>query len=1171
MSASSDGTQVPAPDQREADPANPGTSSERSARWGSKHLRHIALAGLATVSAALWFGPIGRDQGLFELAGRSAKTIAEKELPANAVSLVVTHVVFVLAFAAALALCVGRCRVWRPLAYVAIGAYLLVGEVENRQLLEIVHAKRDGELRAPREAARQLASASAAKWALLCAALLLLAASWYVALPKRRIKTVGWGRTRSSSRVPVGPAFARTDVSWHGPANRSRLDNGELISEWTPNPNRFGVALSGGGIRSASFALGAMQELRARGLLEKARYLTTVSGGGYTGSAFTAMNQPRVDPTGTLHAPEAERQQWREGAPEEQALRRSLRYLATSNAGLISAVGRIVFGLFVNLVLLYLLTFAFVRPVGWLIGSDWVAPGLRVQQPVATRVFDPTDKRCTVSPPSDTPPISIVDVRDASPSVSTRRFEVTLAAPTQCIALVSPPSIYEKVKSIRLEMFRPAIVIVAEGVARVERQGSFAPRWCTPKDCPNAQPGAAAGDVVAGLIDVVQPTISLRPDAVGIGPSESIAPYLTVDRPGPRRMVTPVSILDRRDPDKAQRSVSPWVARLLLLAAAVAVYRIGRRPNNYRTFNRIALWLAVGGATLLVVWTVLPAAVDAVPRAISAAANGGASPATRPKVFGVQLPASSLSNIIAFVVLGARSVQRHLSRGKGQGAAAIAKPLQSNGRALAKKVSRVMSRTVIGVVLFFVAFVNILTILTVGALNGPNGRFTWLSDLLWGDRFVGKFPPDYLLWLVVVFILLALVSFTEASSWSMAPIYRRRLTNGFAWSRRGDTAERRPYGRADVVGERAATRTDEGGDLVARSLAWQDLTSATTGGYAGGVDGDGTEHVLCCAANVRGEDRAPTARNAISFSASRSYVGAAEIGWMDTKTYRSKLSPRRSWDVSLPGLVATSGAAASPGMGRADLGPTGSVLAILNVRLGAWLPNPAWVAQVEDGEWRHVPGWRWFVREVFRRFDSHAPYLYVTDGGHWENLGLVELLRRGCANVVVVSAAGDGLYSNSTFASAVEIARTDLGVEIEIDALWKTRPFLGEPTGRFPEGREYLLAAGSDAPVIGRFASEGWAFGSIRYPCDKDGDAVVGTILLIEASMVDGLAADVHAYAEKHPEFPNVSTGDQFFTDEDFEAYRVLGRTLVRDAFSGSKGLRFSDTIDSCSRAHPAH
>jgi hypothetical protein len=48
-----------------------------------------------------------------------------------------------------------------------------------------------------------------------------------------------------------------------------------------------GLALSGGGIRSATFCLGVTQVLAEKGFLKEVDYLSTVSGGGYTGSFLT--------------------------------------------------------------------------------------------------------------------------------------------------------------------------------------------------------------------------------------------------------------------------------------------------------------------------------------------------------------------------------------------------------------------------------------------------------------------------------------------------------------------------------------------------------------------------------------------------------------------------------------------------------------------------------------------------------------------------------------------------------------------------------------------------------------------------------------------------------------------------------------------------------------------
>jgi Patatin-like phospholipase len=48
--------------------------------------------------------------------------------------------------------------------------------------------------------------------------------------------------------------------------------------------NKFGIAMSGGGIRSATINLGFLRTLNLFKILEKADYVSTVSGGGYTGA-----------------------------------------------------------------------------------------------------------------------------------------------------------------------------------------------------------------------------------------------------------------------------------------------------------------------------------------------------------------------------------------------------------------------------------------------------------------------------------------------------------------------------------------------------------------------------------------------------------------------------------------------------------------------------------------------------------------------------------------------------------------------------------------------------------------------------------------------------------------------------------------------------------------------
>jgi hypothetical protein len=393
------------------------------------------------------------------------------------------------------------------------------------------------------------------------------------------------------------------------------------------------------------------------------------------------------------------------------------------------------------------------------------------------------------------------------------------------------------------------------------------------------------------------------------------------------------------------------------------------------------------------------------------------------------------------------------------------------------------------------------------------------------------FPGDRIMWTAIVVVLLVSRTWFAAGTWSMGTFFRRRLRWAFA----SEPAASPPWRRHVDLDDRASL-TDEGHRV-------------------GKLAGTNAELVICCAGNIRGYDRAAAGRHAVSFTASRSWIGGPELGWMRTPSYVDKLSSNRRDDLTIAALTAVSGAAVSPAMGKSSLGPIGAVLAVLNVRLGGWLPHPAAVAATPTGAvWKHTPGWPYFLRETLLRYRHECPYVYVSDGGHWENLGLVEALRRGCNQIIAISAAGDGAYSNATLAQAIEIARTDLRIDIELDDVWTMRPLAGDPpdTATAPPdtatGRQYLYQRGDD-PIVARFARNGHAFGTftrrgVGPPNDK------GIILLIEASMIDGMPVDVHAYAESHHEFPDVSTGDQLFSNADFEAYRKLGEVLTLEALA---------------------
>jgi hypothetical protein len=152
--------------------------------------------------------------------------------------------------------------------------------------------------------------------------------------------------------------------------------------------------------------------------------------------------------------------------------------------------------------------------------------------------------------------------------------------------------------------------------------------------------------------------------------------------------------------------------------------------------------------------------------------------------------------------------------------------------------------------------------------------------------------------------------------------------------------------------------------------------------------------------------------------------------------------------------------------------------------------------------------------------------VYVTDGGHWDNLGLVELLRRGCGQILCFDAAGDDLAHFDMLSAAIALARSDLAVEIDID-LAPLRP-----------GDDGLSASDH-------------ARGTVTYP-----DGTAGVLVFAKAAMPKDAPLDVEAFRERDARFPTTSTFDQFFDDRQFESYRALGAHAARGAVRSLRAWR---------------
>jgi hypothetical protein len=160
---------------------------------------------------------------------------------------------------------------------------------------------------------------------------------------------------------------------------------------------------------------------------------------------------------------------------------------------------------------------------------------------------------------------------------------------------------------------------------------------------------------------------------------------------------------------------------------------------------------------------------------------------------------------------------------------------------------------------------------------------------------------------------------------------------------------------------------------------------------------------------------------------------------------------------------------------------------------------------------------------------ADARFIYVSDGGHYENLGLVELLRRGCTTVWCVDASGESIDTFGTLAEAIGVARAELGVDITIDA-----------QSMSPDPAATGLRA--------RYVRSTWVQGRIRYQNGVEGDLVV-----IKAGVPADAPADVLDFHRKTSLFPCDPTSNQLYTYERFDAYRALGYFSGRCALDGAK------------------
>lgn len=227
---------------------------------------------------------------------------------------------------------------------------------------------------------------------------------------------------------------------------------------------------------------------------------------------------------------------------------------------------------------------------------------------------------------------------------------------------------------------------------------------------------------------------------------------------------------------------------------------------------------------------------------------------------------------------------------------------------------------------------------------------------------------------------------------------------------------------------------------------------------------------------------------------------------------------------SIGTAMAASGAAISPNWGYHTSPAVATLLAIFNVRIGWWTGNP----RRQDYWDNYAPGSYYLTAELLGATNDSGRYVYLSDGGHFENLGIYELVRRRVKYIIACDADADPTYDFSDLANAVEKCRRDFGVEIDIDAS-AIRP-----------------AKSADASTVQQFSDSHFAIGEIKYPKlnDSDKQAFTGLLVYIKSSLTGNESADVLGQRPADSDFPHDTTVNQFFNETQFEVYRALGEHM---------------------------
>jgi len=273
------------------------------------------------------------------------------------------------------------------------------------------------------------------------------------------------------------------------------------------------------------------------------------------------------------------------------------------------------------------------------------------------------------------------------------------------------------------------------------------------------------------------------------------------------------------------------------------------------------------------------------------------------------------------------------------------------------------------------------------------------------------------------------------------------------------------------------------------------------------------------------------------FSPSTVSMPTIEEAEIDTHTLHNAVSAKRGdnapfgavYDGTVMTCVAVTGAAISPSMGRFTRWWLRALMGFLNLRLGIWMPNPAnpgvRAAITQSGSVpRVLPSLRYFIRELRGRHYLNSDLIYVSDGGHYENLGLVELVRRGCTEIWCIDGSGDRAGSAIALAESLTIVTSELGLTVEADLTQFDVSATATTEKDYPKINQVFLR--------GVIRSPGGPAQERPYEC---------VLRVVKIGVDEQTSSRIGQLRHKYRRFPYDSTMNQLYNAERFDMYRDLG------------------------------